>query len=113
MGKRDVARRRAESEVLHRLSHRGQTATAREIALEMGWPWQIVARALQRLAAANRVTREELVRKDRRSRIRRVVRFKPIARSPDNLPQWLQPKIADVVGAHLIHGHANADEDEF
>lgn len=91
MGHRESYKAKADEAVRSHLKRRsGRLATAREIALEMGWPWQQVAWTLRRLVAKKMVVCEESERKDHRYRTRRVVSYRvPVGPALSVWPAWM------------------------
>ncbi len=91
MSRKETNRARAESDILRQLKRRGGSgATARELALEMGWPWQQAAWALRRLVARMDALVVISERKDECYRVCKVVMYRaPTGPSLGLFPAWM------------------------
>ncbi len=97
-----------EQAVLARLTRHPSALPARVLALELGWPWRVVARALARLAAAGSARRIEVTSRDSRYRPRVQTTYQAVAPAhlTGVLPSWLVPQVHPVTGGRLVVGRA-------
>lgn len=108
MDQRHANYHQAEQAVLAHLARHTEAVPARTVAMELGWPWRVVARVLARLVAAGSVRRVEHISRDSRYRRRVEVRYRamPVAHLSEALPAWLAPRVHPVTGARLVVGRA-------
>ena len=108
MDRRHAQNLQAEQAVLAHLARHPSAVPARTVALELGWPWRVVARGLARLALSGEVRRIEDVSRDARHRPRVLVRYQAVAPAhlAGVLPPWMLQKVHPVTGARLVVGRA-------
>lgn len=106
MSRRELAHQ-AEGMVLARIRQHTTARSAHEIATEMGWPWRVVARTLQRLITQGEVQQVVCEFRGPRSRPRRVTRYKAARAALPELPTWLTGDVHPVCGARLVKGRAS------
>ena len=108
MDQRHAQYLRAEQIILDTLARHTEAVPARTVAMELGWPWRVVARALARLALSGEVRRIEHITRDARHRPRVQTTYQavPGAHLSAALPPWLVPRVHPVVGARLVQGRA-------
>lgn len=108
MNVKEAVKRAAEDRVLEHLTAwpKGLNGpTARELALELGWPWQQVSKVLRRLVVRQVAHMKETTRKDPRYRVRVVRRFEPVG-SRCALPPCFEPRPASTPPiARLVRFH--------
>lgn len=93
-------RAQAERMLLEKV-RRGEWVSALEMAGRLGWPWRVVARAMQRMGARGELEAKIEEWKSKRSRVRRTTKYrKPVASTAP--PSWLAPRPAPVVGARPV-----------
>lgn len=94
MNRKDAAKRAAEEQVLEHLKGWPNGVTVHEMSLEMGWPWQQMAKVLLRIVAHGGARMMESTRKDPHYRVRVVRRFAPIGQRC-RLPERFEPRPVD------------------
>lgn len=102
-------REQAEMQLLDAIKP-GEWVSAMELAERVGWPWRVVARALQRLmwrSLLSSMTREW---KSRRYRTRRTTLYRRQMPSAV-VPSWLSPVARPVVGARPVSFGNGQDDD--
>jgi len=67
-------------------------ATAKELALEVGYPWRVVARAMVRLAHATTVEQKQTEWISARYRTRRCFVYRKLVTAQVGYPAWLMPQ---------------------
>lgn len=88
-----------------------EQVTVRTLALSLGWPWQRVAKVLQRLAAGGEVVRVVTEHKDKRHRLRRTVWYKPVQQlHVEDLPAWLGLRVHPVRGGTYVAGRLQQED---
>lgn len=70
MRRRELIRQQFERRVLQAIARRRQAVSAKQLAQELGMPWQIVCGALQRLAAKQDVRVERKEKMGAKSQVR-------------------------------------------
>jgi hypothetical protein len=79
----------AEEMVRRVLRRRRQGVGAIEVARQLGWPWRIVARLMQRMADRGQLSLQIVEHRDRRSRVRTQRTYSVIEIT--RMPGWLVP----------------------
>ncbi len=75
------------------LSVRGHDwVTARELAMEVGYPWRVVARAMQRLAIRTAVEQQRREWISNRCRVRKCYVYRVLVTAQVEYPSWLMPQ---------------------
>lgn len=79
--------------ILNHLTARGGTwVTAMELALEVGYPWRVVARTLMRLASDIHIEQARHEWRSNRQRTRRCFVYRKIVTAHSDFPSWLLPQ---------------------
>lgn len=93
----------AENEVVKELGKIKGWVGATALAARLGWPWRIVSRTMARLAEQGRIESKASEWKSKRSRIRKTTIYRVTTTAAVGVfPNWLEPKIPEVVGARLV-----------
>ena len=69
--------------------------TAKELAMEVGYPWRVVARAMVRLASHTGVEQERREWISSRYRTRRCWVYRVLVTKQQDYPSWLMPKLPE------------------
>lgn len=81
-----------ETVVLDHIGGRGRDwATAKELALELGYPWRVVARTLTRLAIAKHIEQQNYEWRSKRQRLRTRYVYRMVVTVHVEYPAWLMP----------------------
>jgi hypothetical protein len=107
MRRRYQARRQADDAVLEGLRQKPVARSAHEVAIELGWPWRVVAQALKRLVAAGEVLTQVHEYRDSCSRPRATVRYRAPSATAPALPAWLAGEVLPIRAARLVVGRAS------
>lgn len=67
--------------------------TAKELALEVGYPWRVVARAMVRLASCTSIEQQCQEWISNRFRTRRCYVYRKLVTSHVAYPAWLMPQL--------------------
>lgn len=75
----------------HLQDRAGAWATARELAMEVGHPWRVVARSLMRLAGDTHIEQVKHEWRSTRQRTRDCYIYRHVTTSHAGYPAWLMP----------------------
>lgn len=90
---RDARLHEIERVMVEHLCTRGTDwATATELALEVGYPWRAVARALMRLAGDGLIEQQAHEWQSNRQRMRQCFVYRHIVTAHAEFPSWLMPR---------------------
>ena len=110
LGHTDMSPRdQAEAQLLAKIK-RGEWVSAMQLADRVGWPWRVVARALQRLMWRSLLETKTVEWKSRRYRTRRTTLYR--RRVPSVVvPSWLSPVARPVAGGRVVSFGTDQDGD--
>lgn len=69
-------------------------ATAKELAMEVGYPWRAVARTLIYMARRNDIEQDFIEWRSSRHRMRRCYVYRSVLSSHATFPTWMMPQFA-------------------
>lgn len=82
-----------DSLMLEHLKVRGGAwVTAREVAMEVGYPWRVVARTLMRLAHNTHIEQARHELRSRKHRTRDCYIYRQVTTAHAEFPAWLMPR---------------------
>lgn len=88
----------------------GEWVSATQLAERVGWPWRVVARALQRLMWRSLLETKVREWKSRRYRTRRTTLYR--RRKPSAVvPSWLSPAALPVAGGRVVSFGTDQEDD--